>query len=337
MTGTALAVLLWLVGAGAAQQTLPPRMQPALMGPRGASTRREAGTRPCDSYARGRLFLGVVTLILGLIVAFHPSGSLTVIAVLLGILLIAAGIFHLIRMFSAAGRRRVWLGISGLLLIVTGVLLIRHLHLTVAIIGLVIGISWIVQGLSALIDGASGGPREGRGWWIFFGIVSLAAGIVVTAVPVASVTALAVLAGIWFVVQGLLEIIGGLMLRHAITTSQATMVPPRAGEGAAALLRGSADQPGRTGGAGNRRITSAGNRGRAQPHPDHRGHADAHHPDGEDKRSRVRAGLAGRARRRRRDRRARGRQQFRGACNLGERAEDRAEGPAPAGCRPAVP
>src|SRR5579875_1933613 len=222
MTGTALAVLLWLVGAGAAQQTLPPRMQPALMGPRGASTRREAGTRPCDSYARGRLFLGVVTLILGLIVAFHPSGSLTVIAVLLGILLIAAGIFHLIRMFSAAGRRRVWLGISGLLL-------------TVAIIGLVIGISWIVQGLSALIDGASGGPREGRGWWIFFGIVSLAAGIVVTAVPVASVTALAVLAGIWFVVQGLLEIIGGFMLRHAITTSQATMVPPRAGEGAAAL------------------------------------------------------------------------------------------------------
>src|SRR5579875_797280 len=200
MTGTALAVLLWLVGAGAAQQTLPPRMQPALMGPRGASTRREAGTRPCDSYARGRLFLGVVTLILGLIVAFHPSGSLTVIAVLLGILLIAAGIFHLIRMFSAAGRRRVWLGISGLLLIL-------HLHLTVAIIGLVIGISWIVQGLSALIDGASGGPREGRGWWIFFGIVSLAAGIVVTAVPVASVTALAVLAGIWFVVQGLLEII----------------------------------------------------------------------------------------------------------------------------------
>ncbi len=189
------------------------------------------------------LFLGVVTLILGLIVSFHPTASLNVIAVLLGILLIIGGIFHLIRVFHAAERHRVWLGISGLLLVVIGVVLIRHLHLTLAIIGLVIGISWIVQGLSALIYGFSGSSREGRGWWIFFGIISLIGGIVVTAVPVSSVTALAVLTGIWFIIQGLFEIIAGFMLRHAIK-SQAAIVnpPPRAGEGAAALLPGPTDE-----------------------------------------------------------------------------------------------
>jgi uncharacterized membrane protein HdeD (DUF308 family) len=183
------------------------------------------------------LFLGVVTVILGLIVSFHPSGSLNVIAVLLGLLMIISGIFHLIRVFGNTESHRVWLGISGLLLIVIGVALIRHLHLTVAIIGLIVGISWIAQGVSALVAGLSGDFGEGRGWWIFFGIVSLIGGIVITAVPVASVTALAVLIGIWFVIQGLFEIIGGFILRRAINNSQAIMVnpPPRAGEGAGAL------------------------------------------------------------------------------------------------------
>jgi uncharacterized membrane protein HdeD (DUF308 family) len=181
------------------------------------------------------LFLGVVTLILGLIVSIHPSGSLNVIAVLLGVLTIISGVFHLVRVFGTGEAHRVWLGISGLLLVVIGVVLIRHLHLTVAIIGLIVGITWIVQGLSAIAAGFGGRPGEGRGWWIFFGIVSLLAGIVVAAVPVQSVTALAVLLGIWFVVLGAFEIVAAFILRHAIVKSRAAMVnSPSTGEGAAA-------------------------------------------------------------------------------------------------------
>ena len=54
------------------------------------------------------LFLGVVTLILGIIVSFHPTGSLNVLAVLLGVLMILSGIFHLIRVFDPGERHRVW-------------------------------------------------------------------------------------------------------------------------------------------------------------------------------------------------------------------------------------
>ena len=89
---------------------------------------------------------------------------------------------------------------------------------------------------SAAVHWAAGpcGSREGRGWWIFFGIVSLIGGVVITAVPVESVTALAVLVGIWFIVQGLFEITGAFMLRHEASKSQ-TSVVGRPGEGAAAL------------------------------------------------------------------------------------------------------
>jgi uncharacterized membrane protein HdeD (DUF308 family) len=181
------------------------------------------------------LVVGFATLILGLIVAFHPSGSLNVIAVLIGLLVLISGIFHLVRMFGSGESHRVWMGISGLLLIVLGVILIRHLNLTVAIIGLIIGIAWIVQGLSALAVSLSG-EVDGRGWWIFFGVVSLLGGIIIAAIPVKSVTVLAVLAGIWFIIQGLFEIIDGFLLRHMIKKSQITIVnPPRAGEGAATL------------------------------------------------------------------------------------------------------
>src|SRR6516162_10319865 len=178
------------------------------------------------------LIAGIITLI----VAFRPSGSLNVIAVLIGVVLIIGGLFHLISMFGSGASHRVWLGISGLLLIVLGVILIRHLHLTVALMGLIIGIAWIVQGLSALAAGLSGAVGEGRGWWIFFGIVSLSGGIVVTAFPTNSVTVLAVLVGIWFIIQGLFEIIGAFMIRRMIGHAQVTVVnPPRADEGAATL------------------------------------------------------------------------------------------------------
>jgi uncharacterized membrane protein HdeD (DUF308 family) len=162
------------------------------------------------------LILGVLTLILGLVVSFHPTGSLNVLAVLLGILMILSGLFHLIRVFDREEMHRVWLGIAGLMFIVVGVVLIRHLHLTRAIIGLVIGITWIVQGLAALIGGIASDAREGRAWWIAFGVISLVAGIVVAATPASSLNVLAVLLGIWFVIMGIFEIIGGLMLRRVL-------------------------------------------------------------------------------------------------------------------------
>jgi uncharacterized membrane protein HdeD (DUF308 family) len=166
------------------------------------------------------LVVGVATLILGIIVSFHPTGSLNVVAVLFGVLMILSGIFHLIRVFDPEELNRVWAGISGLLFIVIGVILIRHLHLSRALIGLFIGITWIVQGLGAIIGGAAGGARGGRGWWIAIGLVSIVAGIVVVATPTSSLNVLAVLLGIWFIIMGIFEIAGGFMLRRALRTTR---------------------------------------------------------------------------------------------------------------------
>jgi uncharacterized membrane protein HdeD (DUF308 family) len=173
---------------------------------------------------RTTLTVGVITVILGLIVSFHPTTSLHVIAVLLGVPMILSGLLHLIRTYRGTESNRVWMGITGLLLIGLGITLIRGLHLTVAIVGFVIAIGWIVQGLSALAVALSGDTDEGRDWWFSFGVFNLIGGIVILAVPVESVAALAVLLGIWFIVQGALEILDALVVRHMI--AKITIVGP---------------------------------------------------------------------------------------------------------------
>ena len=113
--------------------------------------------------------------------------------------------------------------------IVAGLVLIRHLHLSLALIGLVIGLTWVVQGLAALIAGFSGtATRMGTGWSIFFGVISLIAGIVVISAPIASITTLAVLMGIWFIVMGVMEMFGAFAFRHAVR--EAGRAEDRAGD-----------------------------------------------------------------------------------------------------------
>ncbi|MGA2835984.1 MAG: DUF308 domain-containing protein [Acidimicrobiales bacterium] len=167
------------------------------------------------------LVTGVITLVLGIILSFRPSQSLNVICVIIGILLIIGGIFHLIRALDRDERHRAWIVIAGVLELVIGVVLIRHLGLTKAAIGLLIGIVWIVQGVVVLLAGIMGGTKGSRGWAIAFGLISLAAGIVVVAVPEKSLTALALLLGIWFIVMGIFELIAGFVLRSYLKKADA--------------------------------------------------------------------------------------------------------------------
>ena len=190
----------------------------------------EAGRQPPPTVLlminswQATVMLGLVTIVFGVIVTAHPNGSLHVTAVLVGIAAIVSGIFHLIRAADPTARHRLWLGISGLLFVALGVVLIRHLNLTLALIGLLVGVSWIVQGLAGLMSSFCG-PREGAVWWAVFGVVSLIAGIVVTASPLASATVLAVLVGIWLLVLGLLEIVAGLILQHELAVASPAYRP----------------------------------------------------------------------------------------------------------------
>jgi uncharacterized membrane protein HdeD (DUF308 family) len=175
------------------------------------------------AFSRGvGITVGVVTLILGIIIAFHPTQSLAAIAILLGVVMLVSGIYHIARAISGRENERVWRGIAGLLFILVGLALIRHLNLSVALIGFFVGITWVIQGVSVLVESFSPGrERRAAGWTVVFGIISLIAGIVVVASPISSVTALTVLVGIWFVVMGIMEIIGSFLAKPVVIPESA--------------------------------------------------------------------------------------------------------------------
>jgi uncharacterized membrane protein HdeD (DUF308 family) len=162
------------------------------------------------------LLVGIVTLVLGILVTAHPSTSLNVISVLIGVIVLLGGVFRLIRSLDAHEQHRALGAVIGVVMVVVGIILIRHLHLSRLLVALVVGLVFIVQGVVDLLVGFSGQSREGRAWPVVIGIVSLVAGIVVLAVPESSVTVLAVLVGIWFIVLGLLQIVGAFILRSAL-------------------------------------------------------------------------------------------------------------------------
>ncbi|HVX23655.1 MAG TPA: DUF308 domain-containing protein [Acidimicrobiales bacterium] len=164
------------------------------------------------------LFAGLVTLVIGIVITLHPGGSLNVVAVLAGILLLVAGLFHLIHALDHEAPSRAWSAVIGLAFVVLGIVLLRHLHLTLALIALLIGIVWIIQGVASLLA-ATDASRPGRAWSAVFGVVSLAAGIVVVAVPEGSLTTLAVLLGIWFIVIGVLQVAGAFYIRHTLNAA----------------------------------------------------------------------------------------------------------------------
>jgi uncharacterized membrane protein HdeD (DUF308 family) len=170
---------------------------------------------------RASFIAGLVTTALGLVVAFRPTQSLTVVMVLFGLLLFISGAYQLACLFHGAERERVWRGLAAAAFIIAGLVMIRHMQFSLAVIGLVIGVTWLLQGVALLAVALLARPRAHPGWTAFFGVVSMIAGVVVMVAPAVSVATLTSLVGAWFVVMGLLEMLGAL-LRHAM---------PRAGAG----------------------------------------------------------------------------------------------------------
>jgi uncharacterized membrane protein HdeD (DUF308 family) len=176
---------------------------------------RLAGLNVLGASWQFALFVGLITLALGIVVALHPSQSIDVVAVILGIACLISGVFHMIRALDSSATGRTWSAIIGLAFVVLGVLLIRHLHMTRLLIALIIGVIWIIQGVAELLI-ASLPDQPGRIWSALFGVVSLVAGIVVLCVPTSSLNVLATLLGLWFIVIGALQVARALSLRHEL-------------------------------------------------------------------------------------------------------------------------
>ena len=149
------------------------------------------------------LFVGVVTIVLGIVVLVWPQETLVVLAVLFGIQLLLFGLFRLIHAFSDDTSARGLLGFVGLLGMIAGIIILRHPFESVAVLATILGVVWIVMGAIDVI-GALADSSIGHRWMQgLAGLLSVAAGIIVVAWPEPTITVIAWIGGLYLVIFGI--------------------------------------------------------------------------------------------------------------------------------------
>ncbi|MGW1668274.1 HdeD family acid-resistance protein [Streptomyces sp. NPDC002324] len=159
----------------------------------------------------------LATLVPGVIVLVWPDETLHVLAVLIGLYLLAIGVFRFVGVFAReeAGER-----LSGLLLallcVLAGVLCLRNPLQTIAALSLIVGIVWLASGILTLHTALAAKDLPHRGFVLVTAVLGIVAGIVVLALPTESATALTRLLGLWLVLLGLAEAAVALAWRAAL-------------------------------------------------------------------------------------------------------------------------
>jgi uncharacterized membrane protein HdeD (DUF308 family) len=159
------------------------------------------------------VLVGAASLVAGCILVAKPSHSLATLAVIVGIFVLLDGIVELIGSFGRGRENRGLSAIIGVIAIVVGLILIRHPTHAVAAIGLLIGIWLVAAGvmrfLRALVASAHPVLQVG------LAILEVIVGIVIVAEPHIGYATLAVLLGIWLILNGIGTIGLGIIIRKA--------------------------------------------------------------------------------------------------------------------------
>jgi uncharacterized membrane protein HdeD (DUF308 family) len=161
---------------------------------------------------------GVITLLAGVAVLGWPGPTLLVVAVFFGVQLIVAGIFRFVAAFAAdelTGGARALLAVLGIISLILGLYAVRHVLITLLALALLLGIFWVINGAAELFMALSRQEMRGRAWTVLMGVLSVLAGLIVLIYPAISLLTLAVVLGIWLLVQGGMQIALAFQARSA--------------------------------------------------------------------------------------------------------------------------
>lgn len=166
---------------------------------------------------KSTLLSGLLAVVLGVLVLAWPGKTIVVAAIFFGAYLLVSGVMQVVMAFSLriSGAQRFLLLISGLASVVLGVLCFMSLQNSILLLAIWIGVGFIFRGVATTVSAVSDKLLPGRGWEIFFGIISVLAGIVMLTVPFDSLAILTQVVGIWLIVIGVFEVVMSFGIRKA--------------------------------------------------------------------------------------------------------------------------
>jgi uncharacterized membrane protein HdeD (DUF308 family) len=163
----------------------------------------------------GRMTMwGVVTMILGIICMSIPLVVGSSVALIIGIVVLIAGVSRLWWGFKSTGGERIFLLVVGILTTLCGVVMLANPVFTAGLLTVLLAIYFIADGIFEILGSLSMRPEQGWGWLLVAGIISLLLGIMIwKQYPLSGLVAIGVLLGIKLIFAGLLMITVGQTTR----------------------------------------------------------------------------------------------------------------------------
>jgi uncharacterized membrane protein HdeD (DUF308 family) len=166
--------------------------------------------------AKWLILFGIVEIIIGVLAITTPLMAGLAITMMVGILLLLAGLSRIIGAVKAASWGAGILGLLvGILALVGGIIMLARPGAGLAWITWLLSLYFFVVGLSGIALGLKLRPETGWGWRTFNGILSLLLGILIMrSWPFSGAWAVGVLVGIHFLSSGWTMLVVGLGIRR---------------------------------------------------------------------------------------------------------------------------
>lgn len=170
------------------------------------------------SEGRNLKWLGILTLVLGILAIFSPLMTGLSVVVMVGFFVLAGGIARMIWAFQTSDFGSGMLRFAiGILTLICGILMVTDPLLASGLLTIMIAVYLLVDGGFEVAASFMAPPEVGRGWMLFNGIISILLGIMIwRQFPLSGAWALGLFLGIKLLFVGLTMMgIGRLAQKNA--------------------------------------------------------------------------------------------------------------------------
>lgn len=162
---------------------------------------------------------GTLSIVLGLVSLFVPGATVTVLAIVFSVWLLASGAGRIAlarAMDSWVGWRRLTQTALGLVLVVAGVAGLFGAWNSLQLLTLLVGLGFLLAAVADLVVAATAPSAAGRFATGSLGVVHLLVALVFLFLPEVGLTVLAVIVGLVLLGLGLMQLLAALLIRAVV-------------------------------------------------------------------------------------------------------------------------
>ena len=171
-----------------------------------------------SSISKNTKTFGIVTIVLGMLSIAAPMVVGFSISILVGLLVLLAGIIRVVWTFQASSLSKDLFGfIFGALTLLCGIALVTDPVLASGFLSIILAIYFIVDGILEIMAAFRLRPMSGWGWLLFAGSISFLLGLMIwQQYPLSGAWAIGILLGIKLVFVGIIMFSIGSSLKPAL-------------------------------------------------------------------------------------------------------------------------